>query len=780
MAAGPLPERSIAQGGFMKFRSNPRMPLGEAIPRMSQCLPRLGSGGARLGPQPIALLLVAAIAFGWTVPVLAAWHLAVGNAGAGTVTDIAIAPSNPIAIYNSTEYGGIFKSPDGGKTWKSRNVGLTGYWVNCLAIHPSQPTTLYAGTRGQGIFKTTDGGDTWVQVHRGDEATSDVTAVEVNPLTPNSVFAGTWGGGVLKSQDAGATWKKVNTGLAGNNLYIRALALAIASASPKTLYVATWGVSNGGGVHKTTNGGASWSPVNSGIPTDSSGVVDSMYDIAVAPSAPSTLYAGSAAGMYKSTNGGAKWRLVHSVEGYYSIAIHPQNASVVYAGSLWNGAYKSADGGASWSAINSGMPPSSPYNSNHEYETYDPPFALEIDPASPSTVYAGTIGSGIYVQYGRPSAPTEVKVDVRNGEFVVSFAPPASSGGTPIVSYTATPYLYVAPGYADSGLPMVSGATSPMTLRDLAAKTRYGFAVAAKNAVGSGPESVPVNGILTVPGMPTAVAATRGNGEASVSFAAPASDGGAPIVSYRVARSGMREAVATGTSSPIVARGLANGTPYTFRVFAVNAIGAGTGSVASNTVTPARPPDPPTQVSAVAGHGEAKVSFLPPANDGGDPVASYKVLPVPGHSFVTGAASPIAVTGLANGTAYTFMVYAVNGAGTSAASLASDPVTPQAPTVPGEPTLVSAVAGNGEARVSFVPPESDGGSPIGSYRVTSAVGSRVLAIGTASPIAVTGLANGTAYSFCVRAVNTVGAGPASTPSNTVTPSPRAGPLGAGG
>ena len=162
------------------------------------------------------------------------------------------------------------------------------------------------------------------------------------------------------------------------------------------------------------------------------------------------------------------------------------------------------------------------------------------------------------------------------------------------------------------------------------------------------------------------------------------------------------------------------------------------------------------------------------------PITSYTVTPYVGTTAqtpttVTGSppATTATVTGLTNGTAYTFTVAATNAVGTGPASAASNAVTPTA-SVPGAPTSVSATAGDTSAVVSWTAP-SDGGSPITSYTVTPYVGTtgQTPTTVTGSPpdasATVTGLTNGTAYTFKVTATNAVGTGPASAASNAVTP-----------
>jgi hypothetical protein len=274
--------------------------------------------------------------------------------------------------------------------------------------------------------------------------------------------------------------------------------------------------------------------------------------------------------------------------------------------------------------------------------------------------------------------------------------------------------------------------------------------------------AVDIPAYITAPNAPTIGTATAGNGQATVTFTAPTNDGGSAITGYTVTSSGGQ--TATGTASPITVTGLTNGTAYTFTVTATNSVGTSTASAASNSVTPATVPDAPTIGTATAGNGQATVTFTAPTNDGGSAISSYTVTSSGGQP-ATGTASPITVTGLTNGTAYTFTVTATNGEGTSTASAASNSVTPA--TVPDAPTIGTATAGNGQATVTFTAPTNDGGSAISGYTVTSSGGQT--ATGTASPITVTGLTNGTAYTFTVTAANGVGTGAASAASNSVTP-----------
>lgn len=271
------------------------------------------------------------------------------------------------------------------------------------------------------------------------------------------------------------------------------------------------------------------------------------------------------------------------------------------------------------------------------------------------------------------------------------------------------------------------------------------------------------------PHPPSAVTAQPRYQAASVSFVA-GDDGGSPITGYTVTASTGQTAV--GPSSPVVVTGLTNGVPVTFYVTETNAIGESLPSPSSAAVTPAPgPPDPPRNVTASAGNGQATVSFTAPNNNGGSNITGYTVSCSNGQ-VVTTSSSPVVVTGLTNGTSYTFVVTAQSAAGTSGPSDPSLAVTPA--TIPSAPTITGLSAAAAQVTVSFAA-TSTGGAPITSWTVTAYVGSSstpaktATAAGTATSATVTGLTNGTAYTFTVTATNKAGTSAASARSSSATP-----------
>jgi len=194
-------------------------------------------------------------------------------------------------------------------------------------------------------------------------------------------------------------------------------------------------------------------------------------------------------------------------------------------------------------------------------------------------------------------------------------------------------------------------------------------------------------------------------------------------------------------------------------------------AVASATVTltaavKAVAPATPTGLVATVGDTAVSIAFTPGAAGSASP--SYTASCAAGGvtKTGTGAASPIVVTGLSNGTTYLCMVTAASSSGTSAASAAVS-VTPVAKlAVPGRPTVNSVAAGNAQVSVAFAAP-STGGAGISSYTVTC--NGSFSASGSGSPIIVTGLTNGSSYSCTVTATNPAGTGEASVASASFTP-----------
>jgi len=278
-----------------------------------------------------------------------------------------------------------------------------------------------------------------------------------------------------------------------------------------------------------------------------------------------------------------------------------------------------------------------------------------------------------------------------------------------------------------------------------------------------------------VPPAPTGVTATAGDNEATIGW-----DNVAGATSYNLyysATTGVPKATATkvtGVTSPHIVAGLSNGTAYYFVVTAVDAIGESADSVqasATPTATPA--PPAPTGVTATALHGEASIGW-----DNVTGATSYNVyystttgVTKTTGTKVAGATSPEIVTGLINGTAYYFVVTAVNADGESEESVEVS-ATPTAAPAPPAPENVAATAGDGSASIGW-----DNVTGATSYNVyystatgvTKTTGTKVA--GATSPEIVTGLIRGTSYYFVVTAVNSDDVESADSEEATAIPDP---------
>jgi len=269
-----------------------------------------------------------------------------------------------------------------------------------------------------------------------------------------------------------------------------------------------------------------------------------------------------------------------------------------------------------------------------------------------------------------PGAPTNVTATAGNAQATVFFTAPPD-GGSPITSYTVTPYIGTTSEKTTSG----SGAATSITVKGLKNGTPYTFTVTAANAIGKGQPSGHSNPVTPgiVPGAPAILNEKPGNGEITVSF--KLSTGTSPIT-YSVAPAPPDHPPVTGAGSPIIVPGLTNGTEYTFTVTGTNATGTGPGSKPFPGATPATVPGPPTIVNVTAASGLATVFFTAPP-DGGSPITGYTALSSGGQKASGSAtASSLTLKGLKNGRPYTFTVTATNKMGTGPASTAWGPVTP--------------------------------------------------------------------------------------------------------
>jgi photosystem II stability/assembly factor-like uncharacterized protein len=268
-----------------------------------------------------------------------------GYAGLSLIVDPRDSNTLYLSVIGPGGKNGVTKSVDGGKTWTTPTA-LVGpifgaSWA--LAIDPRNPNTIYAS--GFGAFKSTDGAQSWTTIY---PPPADFAAVVVDPQTPGAIFLAGYTG-VLKSTDEGASFSPLRSGLRAAPIF----SAAIDPQSPDTLYAGTYSA-----IFKSTDKGRTWAAASAGIQFQE--FADQVVALAIDPQNPSNLYAGvtgvegdsGCGSLFKSVDGGMHWSETGPMYSCpYAVVIDPQNPSTVYALTGEYGLLKSIDAGATWTSV---------------------------------------------------------------------------------------------------------------------------------------------------------------------------------------------------------------------------------------------------------------------------------------------------------------------------------------------------------------------------------------------------------------------------------------------
>lgn len=297
-------------------------------------------------------------------------------------------PTQPNVYYFGATGGGVWKSTDGGETWRPVSDGFFGGAIGAVAVAPSDPNIVYVGTgektvrgnvsHGDGMWKSTDAGKTWR--HIGLPDSRHIPRVRVHPQNPDLVYAAALGHlfgpnrerGVYRSRDGGRTWERIlfaneNSG---------AIDLILDPTNPRILYASTWRVrrtpyslesgGEGSALWKSTDGGDTWINLsrNKGLPKAPLGIIG----VTVSPSNPQNVYAiieAAEGGVFRSRDGGETWEKTNESRDlrqrawYYTrIYADPKEEDTVYV--LNVRFHKSKDGGKSFTTI------WTPHGDNHD------------------------------------------------------------------------------------------------------------------------------------------------------------------------------------------------------------------------------------------------------------------------------------------------------------------------------------------------------------------------------------------------------------------------------
>lgn len=273
----------------------------------------------------------------------------------GRIKSLAIHPTDGNVVYAGAADGGVWKTTNGGATWVSQMRLELSFAIGAIAVAPSSPSIVYAATGentpgwgpsypGVGVYKSTDEGGDWDLM--APIASSRCTRVLVHPTNPDVVYVA-GNAGLHKSTDGGASWTNIRTDHVSDAL--------LDPLTPSTLYAGVWN----SGIYKSTDAGATWTQLTNGVPTGSNADWIKLAMGLNGTDGTAFLLAkmGTDSGLlYRSRNAGASWTQLpgtHHPASYNEwtsmVAVDPENQNVLLAGGI--GVSRSTNGGTSFTAI---------------------------------------------------------------------------------------------------------------------------------------------------------------------------------------------------------------------------------------------------------------------------------------------------------------------------------------------------------------------------------------------------------------------------------------------